>query len=218
MWSPFKAVIFDLDGTLLDTLEDLADSMNSVLAGMGFPPHPIDAYKYFVGDGIVLLVERALPEGHRDEATVAATVQAQRREYGKRWADKSRPYEGVPQLLDKLTERGIPVAILSNKPHDFTGIVVARLLPQWQFAAVIGEGEGTPKKPAATGALRISAQLSLSPEECLYVGDTNTDMQTAAAAGMYAAGALWGFRTAPELLAAGAKTLLAHPLDLLGLL
>ena len=214
----FKAVLFDLDGTLLDTIDDLAEAMNAVLTGQGFPTHDVEAYKYFVGDGIEMLARRALPAEHRNEATIARTVEGQRREYGKRWANKTRPYDGVPELLDALTARGLAIAVLSNKPDDFTRVVVKKFLPRWEFAAVRGEGDETPKKPDPRGALEIAARLNLQPAEILYVGDTSTDMQTACAAGMYAVGVLWGFRKADELLAGGAKTLIAHPLDLLKLL
>ncbi|HAU36546.1 MAG TPA: HAD family hydrolase [Phycisphaerales bacterium] len=214
----FKAVLFDLDGTLLDTIDDLADSMNDVLARNGFPAHGVAEYKYFVGDGIVNLVRRALPADRRDEQTLARLVAEQRREYGRRWADKTRPYDGIPQLLDALSERGLALAVLSNKPHETTQAVVAKFLSRWTFAVVRGEGPHTPAKPDPTGATQVAAQLGLPPAQCLYVGDTDTDMKTATAAGMYAAGALWGFRTADELRRHGAKTLLAHPRELLKLL
>jgi phosphoglycolate phosphatase len=210
--------VFDLDGTLLDTIDDLADSMNAVLAGMGFPGHSIAEYKYFVGDGVVMLVRRALPEANRDEATVVLAIAAQRREYGKRWADKTKPYDGVPELLDALAERGLALAVLSNKPDDFTRVVVGKFLPRWKLAIVRGESKTTPPKPDPQGAVAIAKEFGIAPAQCLYVGDTNTDMRTACAAGMHAVGALWGFRTADELLASGARALIAHPLDLLKLL
>lgn len=213
----YKAVLFDLDGTLLDTIDDLGDSLNAVLARNGFPQHGMEACKYFVGDGIVNLVRRAAPAGI-DEATLTRLVEEQRAEYGRRWADKTRPYDGIPELLDALAQRGLRMAVLSNKPDAVTPKVVARFLPQATFDIIRGESEMTPKKPDPAGARKIAADLKVRPAEFLYVGDTNTDMQTANAAGMFAVGATWGFRTAAELLDNGAKALIHHPLELLELL
>lgn len=214
----YKAVLFDLDGTLLDTLEDLADSMNLVLARLGCPQHDVAAYKYYVGDGVKALVLRALPPDRRDEATVRQCIAAMRQEYGKRWAYKTRPYPGIPELLDTLTQRGIKTAILSNKPDATTQLVVAKLLPRWRFDAVVGQRDSVPLKPDPTAALHIAQTLGLEPTQFIYLGDTGTDMKTACAAGMYPVGALWGFRTADELTANGAKALIKTPLELLKLL
>ena len=134
------------------------------------------------------------------------------------WAARTRPYPGVAELLDGLTARGITMAVLSNKPHEFTQLCVAQLLSSWRFAAVLGDEPARAKKPDPAGAHQIAAQLGLSPQQFLYLGDTATDMQTARAAGMFAAGALWGFRTADELRASGAQALLTKPEELLGIL
>jgi len=214
----YQAVLFDLDGTLLDTLDDLADSMNAVLSSMDLPGHDAEAYKLFVGDGVEHLASRALPAGRRDSQTVVRCVQAMRTEYGRRWADKTRPYEGVEAMLDALSDRGLRMAIFSNKPDDFTRLTVERLLPRWRFDAVRGARDGVPRKPDPAGAIQIAADLGIAPSRFLYLGDTNTDMATAGAAGMYAVGALWGFRTADELRESGARTLIHHPLDLIELL
>jgi len=214
----YRAVLFDLDGTLLDTLEDLADSTNAALAQLGFPPHPLDAYRYFVGDGVTNLIVRTLPEAHRDEATVGRTMDLMRRIYGEHWADKTRPYPGVPELLGALAARGVKMAVLSNKPDDSTKLCVAKLLPHWRFDAVIGQSTTVPPKPDLAGVRQIVATLGVPVGQFLYLGDTNTDMQTANAAGMFAVGALWGFRTAEELRAAGAKVLIEKPTELLDLL
>ena len=214
----FKAVLFDLDGTLLDTIEDLADSMNIVLGRMGFPTHKVEAYKYYVGDGVRDLALRALPEGHRDEETVKECIAAMRQEYGNRWDKKTRPYPGIPELLDAVTARGVKMAVLSNKPDATTKVVVAKLMPRWRFDYVAGERAGIPRKTDPAAALSIAEQLGIPPQEWLYLGDTNTDMKTACAAGMYPVGALWGFRTADELLASGAKVLIKYPTELLTLL
>jgi phosphoglycolate phosphatase len=215
---PFKAVLFDLDGTLLDTLDDLADSTNAALAAMGLPVHPVDAYRYFVGDGLENLVRRVMGPRASDPDAVAHGIELARREYAHRWADKSKPYPGIPDLLDQLTARRIPMTVFSNKPDEFTQLCIARLLPSWHFAVVQGASAAFPKKPDPSGAIAIAAKLGVAPTDCLYLGDTNTDMRTAVAAGMYPVGVLWGFRTGEELRDAGAAVLVKSPMDLLGLL
>ena len=211
----FHAALFDLDGTLLDTLADLAGSMNTVLRHFELPEHPAEAYKQFVGDGVEVLVRRVLPADRQDPVFVAECGRLMRAEYGHRWDDQTQPYEGIADLLDGLTAREIPMAVLSNKPHEFTCLCVERLLPRWQFAAVVGASPSLAKKPDPAGALEIAQQLGLEPAKIVYLGDTNTDMQTAVRAGMYPVGALWGFRTAEELLAHGAQTLIRQPTELL---
>ena len=214
---PHRAIIFDLDGTLLDTLQDLCDATNRVLAARGFPPHPRDAYRYFVGDGPHMLVARALPEGARDEETVAEVVSAFRADYGENWAVRTRPYDGVPEMLDALTARGVPMAVLSNKPHENTQKCVGTLLRKWRFVSVIGQSDDIPPKPDPKGALYTAKVLAVPPSELLYVGDTNTDMQTARNTGMFAVGVLWGFRDREELETSGANVILAQPGELPGL-
>jgi phosphoglycolate phosphatase len=213
----FKAAVFDLDGTLLDTLADLAAAMNAALEGMGFAAHPTAAYRYFVGEGIEMLVRRTLPKDQADEATVARGVQAMGEQYSRCWADQSQPYPGVAQLLDNLTAQGVALAILSNKPEEFTQLTVDKLLPSWHFNPVRGARPDIPRKPDPAGALLIAESLKVNPAQCLYLGDTATDMQTANAAGMYAVGATWGFRPAAELQANGARTLAQKPEDVLNL-
>ncbi|MBU2538912.1 MAG: HAD family hydrolase [Proteobacteria bacterium] len=214
----YKSVLFDLDGTLVDSLTDLADSMNRVLTRQGLPCHPVQAYRYFVGDGITNLVQRALPIEARKQDIIEGCVRQMRQEYALHWADTTRPYPGIAELLDTLTSLGIQIAILSNKPDALTQKVVRTLLPRWNFDAVAGARETIPRKPDPAGAFRIAKLLHRDPADFLYVGDTNTDMQTARAAGMFAIGVLWGFRTADELQKNGAQTLLGAPLDLCSLL
>ena len=214
----FKAVLFDLDGTLLDTIGDLTDCMNIALNHLGFPGQDEESCKVFVGDGIEMFAYRALPESKRDQATVAECVALMRQEYIKRWANKTRPYDGIPQLLDGLTSRNFEMAILSNKPHDSTKEMVATLLSEWRFHPVAGAKPSMPKKPDPTPANHISHELGIPPEQFLYLGDTGTDMKTAQASGMFAVGALWGFRAAEELKHAGAEVLVRHPREVLELL
>jgi phosphoglycolate phosphatase len=210
-----KAVLFDLDGTLLNTLDDLADAMNRVLRQRGFPTHSLDAYRYFVGNGSWMLVKRALPESRRGQEEVDACLKAFLSDYGENWMIKTRPYEGVPAMMDGLVVRGMKLAVLSNKKDEITRKSVRRLLSKWTFDAIAGQREGVPVKPDPSAALQIAAQFQMSPGEFIYVGDSAVDMQTAAAAEMFGVGALWGFRTAEELLAGGAKVLISKPTDLL---
>jgi len=214
----YKAVLFDLDGTLLNTLEDLADSVNAAVVRFGFPPRPVDKFRYYVGDGLEETIRRVLPDGADDDATVRDCMAAMREEYGSRWNAKTTPYPGVAEMLDGLAAGGLKMAVLSNKADPFTKQCVRGLLGRWRFDVVLGVGDGVPIKPDPTGALRVARELDVPPAEFLYLGDTATDMTTANAAGMYAVGALWGFRTADELTDAGARVLLSDPPELLDLL
>ena len=211
-----RAAIFDLDGTLLDTIEDLTDSMNAALSSLGFPTLSITACKTLVGDGLSIFIRRALPEAERGNAeSVRRLQETMRAEYRERCAIKTRPYPGIREMLNGLAERGIPLAVLSNKPHVSTLSVIEHYFPDRPFRVVFGARENVPIKPDPAGALEIAALLDVPPQAILYLGDTNTDMQTAAAAGLFGVGALWGFRTAGELRDAGAKALAARPEDVL---
>ena len=214
----YRAVLFDLDGTLLNTLDDLADAANRVLASLGMPVHPVEEYKYFVGDGLATLVERIVPAGQRDEETLCRVIDAFRQDYGAHWQVKSCPYEGVVEMLTGLQERGIRFGVLSNKPHDFTQLCVQRMLAGFSFSPILGQREGVPKKPDPAGALEAAALLDIPVREILYCGDTSVDMKTATGAGMVAVGVLWGFRDEKELAASGADYLIRHPGEILDLL
>jgi len=212
------ALIFDLDGTLLDTLQDLADSANATLEAMGHPTHAVDRYRLFVGAGIRELARRMLPEDHCSEADLKKCLLELRVQYGARWHATTRPYPGIAEMLDALTERRLPLGVLSNKPHDFTLLTVERLLDRWRFADVLGVSDKTPPKPDPTGAFAVAAALDVTPDRVLYVGDTSTDMDTASAAGMASVGVTWGFRDEAELRAHGAQHIIHRPTDLLGLI
>lgn len=212
----FSGVIFDLDGTLLDTIEGIALSMNLVFGRRGFPPFSIKDCMMMVGEGMDVLVRRALPGRSADEAEVAEIVKEYREAYGRVWRDHSRPYPGVLELLRELKARGVRSAVLSNKSHPFTEIMSRELLPA-DLEIVRGTLPGVPFKPDPSAALRIASDMGLPPAEFVFVGDTDIDMETARAAGMYPAGALWGFRDAANLKAGGAEILLALPGDLLRL-
>jgi len=214
----YRAVIFDMDGTLLDTIEDIAQSMNAALRRLGFPVHPVDRYLDFVGEGLEVLAMKSLPEESRTEETVAAGVRAMRDEYRSRWAVNSKPYPGVAELLDNLAEHGFRMSIFSNKIDAFTKLMASSLLPRWSFDEVRGLTADVPRKPDPKGALMCADSMKVDPGECIFVGDSGIDMQTANRASMAAFGALWGYRDSGELLANGAHVLLSEPGDLLGYL
>jgi phosphoglycolate phosphatase len=196
---------------LLDTLDGIAASANAALRAGGFPVHPREAYKAMVGEGRDNLARLALPEGRRDPETVTRLVQLYEAEYAARWREGSRPYAGVPEMLDTLTARKIRLAVLSNKPHDYTGLMVGERLAKWRFAVIRGARPDTPRKPHPEPALLVARRLRVEPSACLFLGDSGIDMKTARAAGMYAVGALWGYRGAGELRAAGAEALIERP-------
>jgi phosphoglycolate phosphatase len=211
----YQAVLFDLDGTLLDTLQDLADSVNKGLEYLGFPQHNTEAYKRLIGEGRDNLVFRALPENHRDNETAHRLLDRLNTEYAIHWADHTHPYQGIPELLDALTAKSIKITVLSNKADDLTNTCVSKLLSHWHFTQVVGSRPGVPNKPDPIASIQIAKQLDISPSQFLYLGDSDIDMKTANAAGMYPVGALWGFRSKNELLASGAKALIKHPRELL---
>jgi phosphoglycolate phosphatase len=188
------------------------------LTTFGFPTHPTDSYRYFVGQGRDQLISRALPEGPIPDQVVSDFSAAVTAEYTKHWADNTIPYPGISELLARLEKLSLHKAVLSNKPHRFTQVMVDQLLSFCSFDIVQGVTPSIPPKPDPAAAMEIAQRLRISPADFLYIGDTNTDMRTANASGMFAAGALWGFRTADELLQSGAKTLLREPADVLQLL
>lgn len=210
---PFQAVIFDLDGTLADSLRDLGDAMNRALEDFKLPPHPLDAYRRFVGEGVDVMVRRAAaPEARPD--VLKAIADDYRRHYGLIDHAHTGPYPGIAELLDALTAAKVKLAVLSNKRDDFTKALVAKQFSRWRFADVRGEREGVPRKPDPTAALELALALNVLPANIAFVGDTAVDMNTAKNAGMQRIGCLWGFRDRDELVGAGAQRLLATPMDL----
>lgn len=210
-----KAVLFDLDGTLTDTLADISDAMNRSLRLHGLPEWPLDAYRYLVGDGAKKLAERAVRERQEMAQSVQWAYQAY---YETHTQVRTKPYDGVPEMLHALQEKGVPLAVFSNKPDADTKNVIAHFFPEIRWAAVRGQVEGFPVKPDPTGALAVARAMSVDPDEVLYLGDTSTDMRCAVNAGMHPVGALWGFRTAQELQESGAEYLVAHPGEIAALL
>lgn len=214
----YRLLIWDLDGTLLDTLEDLASSMNRVLQRMGFPIHPAREYRYFVGDGMEVLARRVLPEDRQTERDIQLCKKAMLQEYSTSWKEKTKPYPGIMDLLEDLTASGVQMAVFSNKPHSFTTQMVEYFFPGDLFTPVLGVGGEIPKKPNPFGVQKILHRLQVRPEEAIFIGDTRTDMETAVNAGLCPIGVLWGFREEKELLEFGAYSLLQHPRGLLPLL
>ncbi|MDJ0841779.1 MAG: HAD family hydrolase [Acidobacteriota bacterium] len=213
-----QAVIFDLDGTLLDTLADIGASMNQVLSERGYPVFPIRDYRHKVGDGIDTLAKRTVPTEVQTPELLAACVARNREIYATRWNRETRPYAGIDDMLRALVERGLKQAVLSNKPHEPVVRCVEHYFSHIPFEHVYGVGGSIPKKPDPAGVRQIMAAWGLPKEAILYVGDTNTDMQTAVAAGLYAVGVTWGFRDREELEANGANVIIDHPEELLSLL
>jgi len=211
----FKAIIFDLDGTLLTTEEDIRDAANSVLRNFGYPEHDLQTIQGFVGEGIRALMIKALPESERDEKNIQRGCELFKSEYANCWTNKSHPYPGIPELLDGLVNSDISISILSNKADFATQEIAAKLLSRWPFSIILGATAGNPRKPDPNAALIIANRLELAPHEIIFMGDTSIDMQTADAAGMYGIGALWGFRPAEEMVAGGARILLRAPQDLM---
>jgi phosphoglycolate phosphatase len=189
-----------------------------MLAQYGFPTHTMDDYRRFIGNGIKMLVTRALPLEGRSDVLVDACVRRAREIYWENWNRKTRPYEGILDLLDSLEEKALPKAVLSNKPHDFTVRYVNAYFDRWTFNVVMGQNDHFPAKPDPASALDIARQIDRPPSAFLFVGDSAVDMQTATAAGMYAVGAAWGFRGPLELMANGCRTLAKRPRDILSLL
>lgn len=211
----YKGVIFDMDGTLLDTLEDLADSINHVLQDKGLPTHPMEAFRYFVGNGAAKALSRALPPRKRNDTLTADCLEAFLKEYNNHWNIKTKPYKGVSELLDALTSKHIEVAVLTNKPQYFAERCIQEFFSDWDFSVTIGQRDGFPLKPDPAGAREIARRLDIPPQAFLYLGDSGTDMKTAVSAGMLPVGALWGFRSEKELRESGAVEVIGRPTELL---
>ncbi len=206
-----RAALFDLDGTLMDSTADIAWAGNELMRRHGYPVHPLDRFSHFIGDGVVNLVKRMLPEGERRDQVIVPLVEEYKALYADHWAVESFVFEGIPAMLADLAAKGLKLAVLSNKPHEFTLQCVHHFLHGTPFEIVMGAGGKFPNKPDPAAAMDIARQMALSPGEFLYLGDTDTDMQTATRAGMFAVGVLWGLRGRPELEANGAKAIVAHP-------
>jgi len=214
----YKGIIFDLDGTLLNSIEDLAESMNTVLEKHSFPTHGVAKYEQLIGNGILNLVKKALPKSHNDDQKCKQYFDMMFDVYRENCTNKTRPYERITELLDSLTSNNIKIAVLSNKADELTKKAVATLLPDWRFESVNGLTDENSKKPHPGKALEISNKMGLKPKDILFVGDSGVDMNTAVNAGMDAVGVLWGFRSRDELERNGATHIIEQPLELLKIL
>ena len=209
-----KGVVFDLDGTLIHSLPDIAAAMNRSLAKYGLPGFEEAAYKYKVGNGVLKLTERCVGERKDLFDQVKAAYMA---DYAQHNRVLSRPFRGVDEMLRALIQRGIPAAVLTNKDQGDAENMLGHFFPDIAFSVIRGRTEGVPLKPDPAGALLIAGQLDVSPADCLYVGDTSTDMNCGNAAGMETVGVLWGYRPREELTANGARHLISDPMELIDL-
>jgi phosphoglycolate phosphatase len=196
-----RLAIFDLDGTLLDTLEDIADACNHALNECGFPSRNLDEYRKFVGRGIMNLFRGALPEGHKDEETVLRIKDEFVPYYNIHKDDKTRPYPGTEELLDALTANGVMLAVASNKYQEATEELVRKHFDRYDFQCILGQREGKPIKPDAGIIIEAMECCGVRPDEVVYCGDSDVDMQTGNNAGVKTIGVTWGFRTREELAA-----------------
>ena len=209
-----KAIIFDLDGTLIDSLEDIAVCMNQVLEELNLPSHQIEDYKYFVGGGISILVDNALDKNTNDEIKAKVTEKF-KIVYDQKLHAKTKPYDGIYELLDELQKLDFKIGILSNKPHEFTIAYAKNLFSKYDMKEVHGQKSHIEKKPDPIAAIQIAQSFNVPCEEVYFVGDTMVDMQTAVNAKMIGIGVLWGFRDEEELMSNGATFVVKHPLDIL---
>ncbi len=207
------AVIFDLDGTLLNTLEDIADSANETIRQFGMEPHPVESYRYFVGNGLQNLIKRIMPEQSKSE-TLERGVETFQAVYQRRWHEKTKPYPGIMEMLDSLQRAGIKIAVLSNKPDTFTQTCVHHFFPSIRFQAVSGKKDDVPLKPDPQSTFSVLRVLAAEPAQSLFVGDSSVDIRTGIAAGMDSIGVDWGFRTESELRKAGAERVISSPQEL----
>ncbi|MES0446970.1 MAG: HAD family hydrolase [Desulfobacterales bacterium] len=214
----FKAVLFDLDGTLIDTIDDIGDAVNRVLLNKGFTEHTISTYRQFVGEGSKTLITRALPEEHRNKNLISACLKEFVEDYSRNIVVKTKPYDGIPEMLDVLKVQGLKLAVLSNKPDSLTKKCVSTILSKWDFDVVLGQRDSVPLKPDPHGALEVAEKLAIPPANFLYLGDTAVDMKTAVSAGMFPVGVLWGFRTLKELKENGARAIIDEPLKVIDIL
>jgi phosphoglycolate phosphatase len=213
----FKGVIFDLDGTLVNSLEDIADAMNRVLLNLGYPLHTYESYQYFIGSGLRNLVSKSLPDTHNSEKDIDHCYQLMIEDYSDNCTCKTKAYDGIRELLNHLVSQNIKLSVFSNKSDALTKKITTHLFPNI-FDPIVGLRIEELKKPNPTEAIAISKSMGSTAEEIIFVGDSGIDMQTAANADMLAVGVSWGYRPEDELMGAGAKYVLNNPLDLIQIL
>jgi len=206
-----KLIIFDLDGTLLDTIEDLANATNFALSSYDLPTHPLESYRYFIGNGLQKLLERACPEDRRNPELITMLRDKFIAYYYKNSDANTKPYAGISELIQKLSLEGFYLAVASNKVHEATVELTKRFFPDIEFVAVFGQRDGYPVKPDPSILNEIIEISGVKNEEVLYIGDSGVDAMTAIRAGVDFIGVLWGFRTENELRAAGATMVADKP-------
>lgn len=215
----YKGMIFDLDGTLADSVKSIATAGNKALAACGLPAQPEEDYKYFAGNGADTLVHRFLAAAGDREGAFFETAYREYKEFFKKDCTyEVKPYDGIREMLTEAKKRGIKIAVVSNKPHERTLDVVETLFGQGFFDMVVGQREGIEKKPSPVGVLEAVKQFGFTTKDCIYIGDTDVDMETGHRAGMFTVGVLWGFRDREELEANKADYIIEKPEELLELL
>lgn len=212
-----KSIIFDLDGTLLNTIEDLANACNYALTVLGYETHEVEKYKTFVGNGRYKLVERILPEDSRNSKNIEKALELFDDYYEKHMIDMTRPYDGIMSMLDNLIDKGINIAVVSNKPHEFATEVVKKYFGD-KFKVVYGHMKNTKEKPDPWAVLEVIREFNVDKDECLYIGDSEVDINTAKNAGVKSVGVEWGFRGRGELEAEGATYIVENPEQILEIL
>jgi phosphoglycolate phosphatase len=210
----FKGVIFDLDGTLVDSLKDIANAMNAVLQKLNYPTHSYEKYQYFIGSGLRNLVSKSLPDIHQHESQIEYCYKLMVEGYHENCTNQTKPYDGIIELLDYLTKQKVKLGVFSNKSDELTKKIVAGLFPT-RFESIVGLSIEELKKPNPTEALAICKSWGLNAEEIIFVGDSGIDMQTATNAKMLAVGVTWGYRPREELITTDAKHVINHPSDLI---
>jgi len=213
----FKGIIFDLDGTLVNSLEDISDAMNIVLTGLDYPTHTYETYQYFIGSGLRNLVSKALPATNNSDEQIEICFEYMINEYREICTLKTKPYDGIVELLKNLTSQNIKMAVFSNKADELTKKIASEIFPN-HFDTAVGLSTEALKKPNPFEAIEISKSWNLSTDEILFVGDSDIDMQTAINAKMYPVGVTWGYRTEEELKASGAKVILNNASELIEIL
>ena len=210
----FSSLIFDLDGTLLDTVDDIGTAANTVLEELGYPSHPLPAFQKFVGSGVAVLFRRAIPRDNPSQNEIEHCVARFQQVYASCWNHASKPYEGILEFLEKLSISRCKLAILSNKPDVFTKKCVSHYFSSYDFDPVFGQRSNVARKPDPQAVWEIMQQHQSSPEHTIFVGDSEIDVQTAQNAGVFSVGVGWGYRGSEVLLAQGVDLIVEHPSDL----
>lgn len=211
----YKVLVFDLDGTLVNSLADLAQSVNKGLKKAGLPQHSIDAYCQFVGNGRDVLIGKAMGDSYKNETLRKLVRETFDSEYKIHCNDNTSAYDGCREMLEKLSENGIKIAVLSNKPHEFVGDILKKVYLTVSFTVAWGNKPEFPRKPDGTALLAMLDELNLTQADCLYVGDSDVDVFTANNAKVDMLGVAWGFRGRDELLSVGAKAVVDSPMEIL---